>query len=91
MYVSLPTRLCFRLIHFRENDGKLKQLPKKHVDTGMGLERIASVVQSKDSNYDTDLFTPFFDAIQKVRSRAKITGNVLHFISYWNEMLACMI
>jgi alanyl-tRNA synthetase len=36
----------------------------------MGLERIASVIQGKSSNYDTDLFVPFFDAIQKVRSVA---------------------
>ncbi len=32
----------------------------------MGLERIASVIQGKNSNYDTDLFSPFFDTIQKV-------------------------
>lgn len=51
---------------FRESDGKLKVLPKRHIDCGMGYERLVSVIQNKRSNYDTDIFTPLFDAIQKV-------------------------
>ncbi|XP_075251225.1 alanine--tRNA ligase, cytoplasmic-like isoform X3 [Convolutriloba macropyga] len=49
----------------REVGGGLKLLPKKHVDTGMGFERVVSVIQDKKSNYDTDVFAPIFEAIHK--------------------------
>lgn len=45
---------------------KLIPLPRKHVDTGMGFERIVSVLQEVDSNYKTDLFTPVLDQIQEL-------------------------
>lgn len=60
------TSCLFFLWPGREADGTLKPLPKKSIDTGMGLERLVSVLQNKMSNYDTDLFLPYFEAIQKV-------------------------
>jgi len=48
----------------RNEDRSLTPLPAKHVDTGMGFERICAVINGLDSNYDTDVFTPIFDAIR---------------------------
>ena len=50
----------------READKSLKLLPRKHIDCGLGLERLVSVIQEKRSNYDTDIFMPLFAAIEKV-------------------------
>ena len=47
----------------RKADGTLEDLPAKHVDTGMGFERIVAVLQGKKSNYDTDLFRPIIKEI----------------------------
>ncbi|MBU1577559.1 MAG: alanine--tRNA ligase [Candidatus Edwardsbacteria bacterium] len=53
----------------RGPDGKLTELPSKHVDTGMGFERIVRVMQKKNSNYDTDLFYPVIKAVEKISGK----------------------
>ncbi|KAM6937336.1 alanine--tRNA ligase, cytoplasmic [Xenentodon cancila] len=60
----------------RESETELKPLPKKSIDTGMGLERLVSVLQNKMSNYDTDLFVPYFEAIQKGTGARPYSGKV---------------
>ncbi|KAK4319716.1 hypothetical protein Pmani_009373 [Petrolisthes manimaculis] len=60
----------------RESDGSLKSLPKKHIDCGMGLERLVSILQNKRSNYDTDLFMPIMDVIQKLSGCRPYSGKV---------------
>ncbi len=62
----------------RNEDQSLTPLPAQHVDTGMGFERICSVIQGKNSNYDTDVFTPLFTAIQKVTGYSQPYGGSLH-------------
>ena len=53
----------------RLKDGTLQKLPARHVDTGMGFERLVRVLQGKTSNYDTDVFTGTIDEIAKIVSR----------------------
>ncbi|PKL85876.1 MAG: alanine--tRNA ligase [Ignavibacteriae bacterium HGW-Ignavibacteriae-1] len=53
----------------RKSTGELEPLTAKHVDTGMGFERICSVIQQKESNYDTDVFSPIISEIAKLSGK----------------------
>lgn len=50
----------------RDENGKLHELPAKHVDTGMGFERVCAVLQNKKSNYDTDVFSPLINEVAAI-------------------------
>ncbi|HIB49554.1 MAG TPA: alanine--tRNA ligase [Flavobacteriaceae bacterium] len=50
----------------RKANGSLEKLPSQHVDTGMGFERLAMVLQNKQSNYDTDVFTPLIREVEAI-------------------------
>ncbi|MCK9627803.1 MAG: alanine--tRNA ligase [Bacteroidales bacterium] len=56
----------------RKASGELVQLPQKHVDTGMGLERLCMVLQGKQSNYDTDLFTNMISSISRLCGKSYV-------------------
>jgi len=60
----------------RKDDGSLVSLPCQNVDTGMGFERIVSVIHDKRSNYDTEIFTPIFEEIQKQTGAEEYGGKV---------------
>ena len=59
----------------RNSEGSLAPLKNKHVDTGMGLERLAMVLQGKNSNYDTDVFRPIIDSLESISNKKYISGN----------------
>ena len=50
----------------RKADGSLESLPARHIDTGMGFERLAMVLQGKSSNYDTDVFQPTIQKLEEI-------------------------
>ncbi|KAL8304776.1 hypothetical protein RB600_007922 [Gaeumannomyces tritici] len=57
----------------RQQDRSLKSLPAKHIDTGMGFERLVAALQDKTSNYGTDVFAPLFARIQEVTGARSYT------------------
>ncbi len=59
----------------RKKDGSLEPLPAKHVDTGMGFERLVRVLQNKTSNYDTDIFMPTIEAIEIISKQKYTAGD----------------
>ena len=73
--------LVFMQFEQREPGGELIPLPKPSVDTGAGLERLASILQGKDNNYDTDAFTPIMDRIQELLGHTDAQRQE-HLVSY---------
>jgi alanyl-tRNA synthetase len=59
----------------RDETGKLTPLPSRHVDTGMGFERVCAVMQNKKSNYDTDVFLPIISKISEI-TKQPYSGNL---------------
>ena len=55
----------------RKKDGSLEPLPARHVDTGMGFERLVRVLQNKTSNYDTDVFSGTIAATEILTGKSK--------------------
>lgn len=53
----------------KDENGKLNELPLKHIDTGMGFERVCAVLQNKKSNYDTDVFSPIIIQIEMISGK----------------------
>ncbi len=64
----------------RKADGSLEKLPAQHVDTGMGFERLCMAMQNVTSNYDTDVFTPLIEKVEKITG-LKYTSNEVKNIS----------
>ena len=66
----------------RDSKGKLFDLPNKHVDTGMGLERLAMALQKKESNYDTDVFSPMISTLEKLSKKQFKSSNSKEDIAF---------
>lgn len=61
----------------RKADGSLEKLPAKHVDTGMGFERLCMAMQGVTSNYDTDVFTPLIKKVEEISGFKYTTNDVI--------------
>ena len=74
----------------RLKNGFLEKLPGRHVDTGMGLERLVRVIQNKSSNYDTDVFQPMIQFIAE-KSRIQYVGNSVPGGEGWGASVAMRV
>src|SRR3954453_10284099 len=72
----------------RNEDRSRTPLPAQHVDTGMGFERITAVLQGKTSNYDTDVFTTIFAAIQSITGAAAYSGSLTNLTDIAYRVIA---
>jgi alanyl-tRNA synthetase len=72
VYVNAGSPECIEIWNLvfiqynRDKEGNLHELPAKHVDTGMGFERTCAVLQNKKSNYDTDVFSPIINEVERL-------------------------
>ena len=73
----------------RKANGQLEDLPEKHIDTGMGFERLCMVLQGKQSNYDTDVFTPLIKEIEVITTEycCKTITNALHANAHFSRFI----
>ena len=74
--VSLSFNRNIVFIQYNRDEKGLQQLPSKHIDTGMGLERLVSILQQKSSNYDIDVFQPLFEKLATHSKVGPYTGRV---------------
>ena len=77
-------------MQFNRSGGKMEKLPKPSVDTGMGLERIAAVMQEVQSNYDIDLFRTLIDAAAEICTRQVPKGKRAEILSREDKSLRVM-
>jgi len=72
----------------RKKDGSLEHLPAKHVDTGMGFERLVRVLQNKQSNYDTDIFSGTIAEVEKITNKKYDSSSIIYIGGGYKDAVA---